>query len=180
MRLFQENTAALLIDVQDKLVPAVYRSSETVALISRLVKCLRLLEVPIIPIRQYPRGLGDFPPEIKEALGEHTASDKITFSAWGTPEIAKRVQGLGKQDLLVFGMETHVCVLQTVSDLLDNGYNVMVVADCVSARNPYDHEIALSLAGKKGATLTTSEIVLFELLKKSGSDVFRQVSALVR
>lgn len=180
MRILQEDTAALLIDVQDKLLPVVSKAEETVALTARLIKGLQILEVPIIPVRQYPKGLGDFPQELQDVLGEYTPSDKITFSAWDTPEIAQRIQSLGKKNLLVFGLEAHICVLQTVIDLVGAGYNVVLITDCISSRKLYDYDVALRRAEKEGVLLTTSESILFELLRKAGTDTFKLISALIK
>lgn len=180
MKILREDTAALLIDVQDRLIQAVHNADEIVSLTTRLIRGLHILEVPIIPVRQYPKGLGDYPPEIRDALGAYTVSDKTTFSAWETQEIAQRIQSLGRKNLLVFGMESHVCILQTVIDLASNGYHAVVVADCVGSRKPSDHEISLYRAEEEGAILTTSEAILFELLRKAGTDTFKQISALVK
>ncbi len=180
MRILREDTAALLIDVQDRLLPAISGADEILALTVRLIKGLQILEIPIVTVRQYPKGLGDLPRELREVLGEYTPSDKVTFSAWGTKEIAERIQSLGKKNLIVFGVEAHVCVLQTVIDLTAAGYNVVLVADCVGSRQPYDREIALRRAEKEGAFLATSESILFELLRKAATDTFKQISALVK
>lgn len=180
MRILREETAALLIDVQERLLPAVDGGAETVLSTARLIRGLRILDVPIVPIRHYPKGLGDLVPQLREALGEYEASDKITFSAWETPEIAQRIQSLGKKNWLVFGMETHVCVQQTVTDLMDNGYRAAVIADCAASRNSYDRRIALRRLEGEGAVLATAESILFELLRKAGTDTFKRISALVK
>lgn len=180
MRVLKEDTAAVLIDVQERLAPAMSGSAEAVAATVKLIHGLRILGVPIVPVRQYPKGLGEYVPEIREALGEHEPGDKMTFSAWDTPEIAARVRALGRESILVFGMESHVCVQQTVVDLLDEGYDVGVVVDCVASRNPRDMEISLRRMEEEGAFLATGESILFELLRAAGGDVFKQISALVK
>lgn len=180
MRILREETAALLIDVQERLLPAMSRSEETLAATLQLVKGLKILEVPIVPLRQYPKGLGGLVPELREALGDYSPSDKGTFSAWDDPATAARIQAMGKKNIVVFGLESHVCVLQTVVDLIANGYNVALVADCIDSRKPSDHAIALRRAEEEGALLTTCESILFELLRASGTDVFKQISALVK
>lgn len=180
MRILREDTAALLIDVQDRLLPAINKADEVLALAVRLIKGLQILEIPLVAVRQYPKGLGDMPRQLREVLGQYTPSDKVTFSAWDTEEIAGCIRSLGKKNLIVFGTEAHVCVLQTVIDLIGAGYNVVLVADCVGSRQPYDREIALRRAEKEGALLTTSESILFELLRKAATDTFKQISALVK
>lgn len=180
MRFLREDTVALLIDVQDRLLPAINKGDEMLAATVRLIKGLQILEVPVVAVRQYPKGLGDIPPQLREVLGEYAPSDKVTFSAWDTEEISRRIQSLGKKNLIVFGTEAHVCVLQTVIDFIAAGYNVALVVDCVGSRQPYDREIALRRAEKEGALLTTSESILFELLRKAATDRFKQISALVK
>ena len=180
MRILREDTAVLLIDVQERLLPAMSHPEETLAAMVQLVKGMNILDVPILPVRQYPRGLGDLVPELREALGDYTPSDKATFSAWDEKDIAARIQALGKKNLVVFGLESHVCVLQTVIDLLANGYNVALVTDCIDSRKTSDHAIALRRAEEEGALLTTGESILFELLRASGTDTFKQISALVK
>lgn len=180
MRILCEDTAALLIDVQERLLPVVSKPEETLALTTRLIKGLNILEVPVIPVRQYPKGLGDYPQELREVLGEYVPSDKLSFSAWETEEIARRIEALGKKTLLVFGMEAHICVLQTVIDLIAAGYQVVLVTDCVDSRKPADLAIALCRAEQEGTLLTTSESLLFELQRRAGTDTFKQISALIK
>ena len=180
MRLIQEETVALLIDIQERLLPVMHERDELVLSTVRFIEGLKILQVPVIPVRQYPKGLGDLTPEIRTALGDYEPSDKTTFSAWDTPEIASRIQAMGKKNVLVFGIEAHICVLLTVIDLIEAGFHVVLVSDCTSSRRPYDKEIALRRAEQEGAVLSTGESILFELLRKAGSDTFKQISALVK
>ncbi len=180
MRIIREDTAALLVDIQEKLLPAVHKSEETLATTVKLVKGLRILDIPLVPIRHYPQGMGDLAPELRAALGDYTPSDKITFSAWETPELRERIQSLGKKNLLVFGMEAHVCMLQTAIDIANDNYTVVVVADCVASRCPEDKEVALRRAEKEGAIITTCESILFELLREAGTATFKKILALVK
>lgn len=180
MRILQQDTIALLIDIQERLLPVIDEKDEMMSSAIKFIKGLNILEIPIIPVRQYPKGLGDLAPEIRAALGDYEPEDKITFSAWGTPELADKIRATGKRTVLVFGIETHICVLQTVVDLISADYHVILVTDCVSSRKAYDKEIALRRAEQEGAVLSTSESILFELLQKAGSDTFKQISALVK
>lgn len=180
MRLLQEDTMALLIDIQDRLMPVISQGEEMTLATVKFIEGLHILQIPIIPVRQYPKGLGDFVPEIRMALGNYETSDKITFSAWDTPEIAGRIESSGKKNILVFGIEAHICVLQTVIDLLTAGYHVVLVTDCVSSRKLSDKEIALRRAEQEGAVLATGESLLFELLRQAGSESFKKISVLVK
>lgn len=180
MRILREETAAVLVDIQQRLVPAVEDGQGVVEAAAKLVKGLRILDVPIVVARQYPKGLGELAPELVDALGPHEPLDKLTFSVWDTEALAWQIGRLGRKTLLVFGVEAHVCVLQSVVDLIVAGHNVALVCDCVSSRHAYDKEIALRRAAQEGALLTTSEAVLFELLRTAKADEFKAISALVK
>ncbi|MGI6361376.1 MAG: isochorismatase family protein [Bacillota bacterium] len=180
MRIIQKDTAALMVDIQERLLPAVDCAEQTLDSAIRLIKGLDILQIPLIPIRQYPQGLGDFPPELWEVLKGLQPLDKTTFSAWEEPKIAEKIRSLDKKNLLVFGMEAHVCVQQTVIDLLSEGFSVVVIVDCITSRCFHDKKIALRRLEQEGALLATSESILFELLRKSGTETFKKISTLVK
>lgn len=175
-----ENTLAILIDVQQRLLPAMKNEQQVLENTVRLVTGLRLLETEILPLRQYPKGLGDYPEILAQQLDNTVASDKTTFSGWKTEEIRQKIEQSGKKNILLFGIETHICVLQTAIDLLDAGYSVTVICDCCDSRKPLDHEIALRQLMQRGALLSTSESVLFALLGQAGGEVFKAISALIK
>lgn len=180
MKFTKENTLAIVVDMQERLMPAMYAETETLKNTVKLVKGLRILGVPIIPLRQYPKGLGDIVQPLKAELEGCLINDKVTFSAMGTAEIVERIQKTGKQNILVCGVEAHVCVLQTLIDLEERGYHTALMVDCTDSRNIYDKEIALCRAQQEGVRLTTSESILFELLQTAGAEPFKQISALVK
>ena len=180
MRMYKEDTAALVVDIQERLQPSLHNGGEMVANSAKLIRGLRILEVPVLVVRQYPKGLGELLPEIREALGEHTPMDKLSFSACGETEILDSLRAAERKNILLMGAETHVCVLQSVLDLKAEGYQPVLVCDCLTSRRPQDAEIALRRAEAEGATLTTSESVLFELLQRAGTETFKKISALVK
>lgn len=180
MRALQENSAALLIDMQERLMPVMHDNEKTLATAVRFVQGLRVLDIPIVVMRQYPKGLGDLVPEVRQALGDYSPIDKTAFSAWGEPEAAKQIQALGRKNIFVFGVEAHVCVLQSVIDLIGAGYNVFLPEDCVSSRTLRDKETALRRAEKEGAFPTSCESALFELLQGAGAAQFKAISNLIK
>lgn len=180
MRIKPENTLAICVDYQKKLVPAMYNQQELLHNSSILLKGLQVLQVPILITQQYTKGLGETVPEILEAAGNCPIFDKLTFSCYQNDAIREAIRSSGRNTVLVFGIEAHVCALQTVIDLMEDGYHVVFVEDCVDSRKPSDKTAALKRAAKEGATLTTYEAILFELTQIAGDDRFRQISKLVK
>jgi len=180
MRALREESVGVLIDIQERLMPAMSGAEKTAGAAVKFITGLRLLQVPIIAARQYPKGLGDLIPEVREALGEYTPFDKLTFSAYGNDAVVEHLRGLGRKNLFVFGVEAHVCVLQSVLDFIQAGYNVFLVEDCVASRSPHDTETALRRAVREGAYPTTCEAALFELLGGANAEQFKAISNLVK
>lgn len=181
MRISAENTTCLVIDYQEKIVPAMAHKEELLANSVKLLKGLKLLGIPMTITGQYTKGLGLNLPEIFEAAGTEEYFDKLSFSSYEV-EGVKRALGEApeRKNVILCGIEAHVCVLQTAIDLKEAGYQPVLVADCISSRKDSDREIALIRAQQEGILLTTSEAVLFELTKKAGTDVFKQISKLVK
>ena len=180
MRIKASLSIAIPIDYQEKLVPVIHGEREVVSKSAAFIKALRILDIPILVPRQYPKGLGDIVPEIKGALGDYEAIDKLSFSVCGEPLIMERIERSGRKNVIVFGFEAHVCVLQTVIDLLDAGYLPILVADCIGSRRPGDKKYAIYRARDEGAVITTSEAILFELTERAGTDTFKMISRLVK
>ncbi|MFV0362265.1 MAG: hydrolase [Suipraeoptans sp.] len=180
MRARKEDSVAVLIDIQEKLVPVMEHKEELVANCSNFVQGLRALDIPIVATRQYPKGLGNLNLEILEALGEHEPFDKTSFSVYGDTKIKNQIDGLGKKNIFLFGIETHICVLQSVIDFQAAGYQVYLVCDCCDSRHEKDHAIALERAMSEGALLTTREAAMFELQGIASGDTFKKISALVK
>lgn len=180
MRIHANEAIALPIDFQERLMPAIYEGSEIVEKSAMLIKGLRALDVPIVVPRQYPKGLGDIVPEIKEALGEYETGDKLSFSACGEPSLMNPISQSGRKSVIVMGTEAHVCVLQSVIDLIAKGFSVLLVADCIGSRKQMDKKYAIKRAISEGALITTAEAILFELTERAGTDTFKVISKLVK
>ena len=172
------DTALLVVDVQERLVPAIAGHEQVVWNVRRLIDGARILGLPVVATEQYPEGLGSTVPELAERLGE--IPSKLTFSCGGCPELFKGLQSRGIHKLLVCGVEAHVCVQQTVLDLLAGAWRVYVAVDAVGSRHKIDCRTALGRMDSAGATLTTTEAALFEWCQVAGTPEFRQISRLVQ
>lgn len=181
MRILAENTLALVIDFQERLVPVIQDSEELLHNTEILIKGLHTLGIPMIATQQYTKGLGMTVENIRNAVGEEFIyCDKLTFSCAEDENIMKKIEETGKKNIIICGIETHICVLQTVIDLIYLGYNVILVENCIGSRKQRDHAIGLQRAVKEGAMLTTYESVLFELARVAGTDVFKAISKLIK
>ena len=176
MRVERENTIALVIDYQEKLVPVMHEKEKLIHDSAILLAGLKQLEIPMIITQQYTKGLGTTVKEITDAAGHEEYLDKISFSAFES--VKEKIKG--NKFVIVCGIETHICVLQTVIDLAANGYIPVVVEDCVSSRKPNDRRIALKRMKEEGAILTTYESILFELLKVAGTETSKTIQRLIK
>ena len=171
-RLDRSTAVLAIIDVQERLMPAISNREEIEANIVRLIRGCQILGVPILVTEQYVKGLGHTVEVVRNALGDaYAPMEKTCFSGY---------RDLEQRQVIVAGVETHVCVYQTVSDLLANGYEVTIVADAISSRTIENKEIALRRMMSDGARLSSTEMALFELTVASGTDEFRAISKLVK
>lgn len=174
----RDDTALLVVDVQEKLLPAIPHRDLLVWNIRRLIDGAHLLGLPTMATEQYPQGLGKTSPVLAERLG--TIPAKVTFSCRDCASLFRDLAERGRQKLLVVGIETHVCVQQTVLDLLSEGFRVYVAVDAVGSRHEVDYRFALRRMETAGATLTTTEAALFEWCEVAGTPEFKRISLLVR
>jgi nicotinamidase-related amidase len=172
-----ESAVLLLLDLQERLMPAIHDGEVVVARAVRLAEASRLLDVPIRATEQYPDGLGRTVPQLA-AYPESTLA-KTTFAATADPGFATLLPA-GVSEIIVAGCEAHVCVLQTVLGLLPRGHRVLVVTDAVGSRDPADRAAAIDRARQHGAEIVTSEMVLFEWLRDSQHPKFREVQSLLK
>lgn len=179
MRINTENTMAIVIDYQEKLVPAMANHEDLVNKSRMLIEGLRALEIPVIATTQYAKGLGDTISEIATVLGDAPLIDKSTFSVFASEEVTASILE-GTKNIIVCGMESHICVLQSIMDLQDAGYQTYLVSDCVSSRSEVDKAFALVRAEQEGAKITTAEAILYELLQGAKHPAFKTISALVK
>lgn len=180
MRLKAEHTIAVCVDYQERLMPAIFEGEQVLRRAEILVRGLKLLGVPVLVTQQYTRGLGATVEPVHSALGAYEPFEKITFGAFEDPAFRKAVEESGRTHVLVFGTETHICVLQTALGLREAGWQVMLVDDCCGSRRPSDKESGLRRAMCEGISVSGSETVLFELTGAAGSDTFRAISRLVK
>ena len=181
MRLQRANTILLIIDVQEKLMAVIDGAKGVLRNIDRLVRGAEILGVPVLVTEQYVKGLGPTVDSIREALGErYRPIEKDCFSAHGCAAFAAQLAALERTQIVVAGVETHVCVYQTVMDLLAAGLEVTVAADAVSSRTAENRKIALDRLISEGAKLSSTEMALFELTGVSGTDEFRAIARLIK
>jgi hypothetical protein len=145
-----------------------------------LIKGLQALNIPIIVTEQYTKGLGFTIEPVKSLFTPFESLEKISFSCCDDQPFLNKLNLLSKKLVIMAGIETHVCVLQTALDLLDNGYTPVVVADCVSSRKLGDKQVALARIQSSGGIITTYESILFELTRFAGTDTFKAISKLVK
>lgn len=176
-----EKALLVVIDVQEKLAPAMDPDLYNQLLLNTnlLIEGFKSLDLPIIATEQYSKGLGHTVANLSGATDQNCV-EKMAFSCCGEDTFMTALEKSGAKQILIAGMETHVCVFQTVLDLLDRGYVVHLVRDAVSSRFKSDYDNALSTAAKAGAVITTTETALFQLVKVAGTDGFKAVSKLVR
>ena len=174
----RDDAALLVVDMQAKLLPLIAGHERLVWNVRRLIDGAKLLGVATAATEQSPQGLGPTVPELAERLDP--IPGKLAFSACECADIVTSWRDRGIWKILVCGIETHVCVGQTVHDLLGEGFRVYVAADAVGARGAIDHDIALRRMDSAGATLTTTEAALFEWCTRAGSPEFKQLSQLIR
>lgn len=176
----KENTALLVIDIQEKILPVINQAASVVENAIKLVKGFKVLNLPVYYTEQYPKGLGPTEQNLKSELIDAHYYDKMTFSCFGAARLFEKFKEDNISTVVVCGVETHVCVIQTVLDLLANKFNVYVAADAVSSRLEYNKIIALSRMEKHGAEISVTESILFEMLNVCGTDQFKAISKLVK
>ena len=180
MRILKQNAILIVIDFQERLFPAIDGNEKLLKNVPRLIEGMKALDVPVIVTEQYVKGLGPTVPEIAAAIEGIERIEKSSFSCCDEPRFMMELASTGNDWVIVCGIESHVCVLQTVIDLQENGYHPVVVEDCISSRNPNDKLMAVERMRKEGVIITTYEAILFELLRYSGGDTFKAISRLVK
>ena len=180
MRILKEDTMALVVDFQEKLMPVMAGAECLEARTNILIKGLKTLDVPMIITQQYTKGIGMTIPSIFESAETEEYFDKVTFSCFDDEAIRAKIEENGKKNVIVCGIESHICVLQTCIDLKEAGYNPILVVDCMSSRKESDKEIAILRAQQEGILLTTTEGILFELTSKAGNPTFKVISKLIK
>lgn len=175
----REDAIFMIMDIQERLVPVMDYRDEVVNNTKILIQASKEMNIPIIYTEQYPKGLGSTIAELDELIENGKRFEKTSFSAINE-EVKKVLDSLGKKKIIITGMETHVCVYQTVRDLILNGYEVFVVSDGVASRTKSNYLNGLELMKNMGAVITNTETIVFDLLKKAGTPEFKIMSKLIK
>lgn len=175
----REEAVLMVIDIQERLAPVMKYRDQVIQNTNILVAVATNLGIPVIVTEQYPQGLGKTVPEIGSNLSTASTYEKITFSGW-TEDVAAALDRLGRRKIIVTGMETHVCVFQTVRELLANNYQVFVAGDAVCSRTKGNYLNSLSLMSLMGAVIVNTETVFFDLMKKANTPEFRKLLPLIK
>ena len=175
-----ENTVLVVIDFQERLFPVMHDREKLLRQVVKLIQGAKVLDIPVILTEQYPKGLGPTLPEIAELLPDVKPIEKTCFSCCDAESFNNSVEATNRKQVLISGIEAHICVYQTAVALNQGGYEVQVVADCVSSRDPENKMVSLFKMGSVGIAPTTMETALFELLKIASGDEFKQISNIVK
>ncbi|MBI5100420.1 MAG: hydrolase [Nitrospirae bacterium] len=178
--LHNQEAVLVIVDIQERLADVMSERKKVVDNCLHLIELCGLQGVPVILNEQYPKGLGPTVPELRDALKGISAHEKVTFSCCGMGSFARTLEATGRKKVVLVGMETHVCVLQTCIDLLKRGYIVHAVRDAICSRTTENHGIAMEYMRDAGAVVTCTEAVLFQLLEKAGSDEFKVISKRIK
>jgi len=177
-----EITTSLLvvIDMQDKLLKAISGNDELLEQTIRMTKYAKALQVPVLATEQYRRGLGESNAELRAEFSESDIFEKVTFNAFDAPEFAEALKKKKVETLVIAGVESHICVYQTVLEAINRGYQVRVLADAVGSRTEFNKQVGLNKMEKLGAEIDSTESVLYEWLKQAGTAEFKAVLPLVK
>jgi nicotinamidase-related amidase len=178
--LHKDDTALLIVDIQERLASVMDERVAVEDNCLHLIELAKILDIPIIVTEQYPKGLGLTVERIRNSLPGYQPIEKLTFSCCDEPAFLTRVKEDQKKKLILTGMETHICVLQTCLGLLRNDFNVHVVSDAVCSRQDDNRKIALEFMRDAGASITCTETILFQLLKKAGTEEFKTISKRIK
>ena len=176
----KETSALLIIDLQEKILPVIRNVDIVIENTIKLIKGFKTLNLPIYFTEQYPKGLGPTSSKILSEIKGYYAIQKMSFSCFGAEDLFTELRSKKLHQIIISGVESHVCVQQTVLDLLANDFQVNVAADAVSSRREFDFQIALDRMRTLGAEITTTESILFELLEVCGTPEFKEISRIVK
>ena len=180
MLIERDRSCLLIVDVQEKLVPAVAQSVAVVRNCGILMQAAEQLGVPVVVSEQYPQGLGPTVPELRALSPDSARLAKLSFSCAADLGLQRRIRETGRSLMVIAGLEAHVCVLQSALGFQRDGVQTVVVADAVSSRNPVNRDAALLRLRENGVEVATTEMVLFEWLGQAGTPEFKELSKLIR
>ena len=178
--LLPETTLLLVIDIQGNLARGMYEKDALYENLQKIIKGIQVLKIPIIVTEQIPEKLGPTIPEISTLFGDFNPIPKSSFSCCGDDKTMNAISKVNPRQLLIAGIESHVCLYQTTVDLIQSGYEVHIVADCISSRTEENRSIGIERMKEAGGKLTSTEMALFELLKVAEGDKFREIVRIVK
>jgi len=177
--LTHENTVLVVVDIQERLAPSIYNHESLIKNTAACISSCKLLDIPIIVLQQYTKGLGETVPALQDALGDFEPVEKITFSACQNEEFMTRLAKTGKKNVIVVGMEAHICVQMTALELLQARYDVYVAPDCIGSRKDANRVYAENRMRHDGAVITPLESILFEMLVRADHPMRKEITKLI-
>jgi isochorismatase family protein len=180
LRIKSDDSLLFIVDIQQKLAPAMFAGEVAISNNYKLLQAALHLKLPYLVSEQYSKGIGHTVEMLSALIDPINVIEKMTFSCLDEPVILDRLQQQGRRQIIVTGMECHVCVLQTVLDLLDAGYQVFVVDDCVASRTPENRMLGIERMRQNGAQIVSREMVMFEWLNRAGTDEFKAILPLIK
>jgi len=174
------DSALVVIDMQERLVPAMMAPARTIRNARLLLQAATKTGVPALLTEQYPKGLGRTIPEIKNAAVDAKVFPKMHFSCMEDSDFAASFQALGRRQAILVGMEAHICVVQTAASLVEEGYEVFVISDATASRTLESETACLARLNAAGVSIVTTEMVIFEWLGKAGTDAFKEMLPLIK
>jgi nicotinamidase-related amidase len=178
--LSKENTALVVVDVQEKLLPYVIDKEQVVENIRMMIKFAHVMDIPVILTEHYPKGLGTTVPEVNEVLKKYSPKEKVIFSCFGSLGFADKLKELGIKRIMICGIESHICVEQTTLDAMDSGHEVHVIADAISSRTQQNREIGIEKMRQFGAIISSTEMAMYEIMERADTEEFKEVLKLVK
>jgi nicotinamidase-related amidase len=177
-----EQCALVVVDIQEKLLPPIFNKDELIKNSQLLVRLANVLEIPVVVTTQYAQGLGAVVPEIASLMGKVHSIDKLDFSCFGSNDFRSALKSLqgNRNTVLLCGMEAHICVMQTALGALNDGYLVHVASDAIGSRVRWNWDIGIDRMRAAGAVISTTEMMIYELLRCSGTQEFKQILPYLR
>ncbi|HTF98953.1 MAG TPA: hydrolase [Nitrospirota bacterium] len=176
----KEDAVLLIVDIQDRLAAVMTEKDRVVKNCGHLIELAKMLHIPIVVTEQYPRGLGRTVPELTAALPDVRPVEKVAFNCCGEPAFLSELKKTGRKSVIMTGMETHICVLQTTLGLLQEGYRVHAVEDAMCSRTKANWKTGTAFMRDAGAVVTCTETVLFQLLQVAGTEEFKKISQRIK
>lgn len=176
----KQDSVLLIVDIQDKLATVMKERDRVVNNCLHLIELAKMINVPVLVTEQYPKGLGKTVAEIQSALSQYRPIVKTAFNCCGEPAFLSEIKKINRKKVIVTGMETHICVLQTTAGLLQDGFTPHVVQDAVCSRSDENWGTGIEFMRDAGAVITCTETVLFQLLKVAGTEEFKKISARIK